>query len=592
MVRDGGMRMVGPNCMGLLNTDPAVNLNGTFAPVYPPRGNVAMSSQSGALGIALLDFAQRLDVGISSFVSVGNKADISGNDLLLHWEGDPATDVIVLYLESFGNPRRFSRIARRVGRKKPIVAVKSGRTHAGVRAAGSHTGALASSDVAAEALFRQTGVIRTNTLNGLFNVTSLLANQPVPAGPRVAIVTNAGGPGILAADAVAANGLELAEFSPELQGRLRAILSPEASVGNPVDMVASAGPDAYRRTIAEVMSSGEVDSLITIFIPTSTEGHEEVWDVIQDTAMANDEITTLAVFMSSNERRRKDDKLTLPTYTFPEGAAQALARVVRYGDWLKRQEGNLPFFEDVDSEAAATVIASAVDRFDAEGGWLEPEEVEAVLTAYGLTLPGSKVCETPEEATAFAESLGGTVALKAVGVVHKTDVGGVVLDLAPAEVAGAFTEMMESVPNITAVQVQEFIGEGHEVLIGMSEDPTFGPIIAFGMGGVYVELLKDVAFRIHPVTDLDVKDMISELKSAPLLDGYRGGPAGDKEAVEAALLRVGAMIEDHQEIMEMDLNPVKVLEPGKGLRTVDGRIRVRRMEAHYVPSRRDMTGVQ
>ena len=430
IVRKGGMRMVGPNCMGLLNTDPAVNLNGTFAPIYPPRGNVAMSSQSGALGIALLDFATRLDVGISSFVSVGNKADISGNDLLIHWEGDPATDVIVLYLESFGNPRRFSRIARRVGKTKPIVAVKSGRTHAGVRAAGSHTGALASSEVAVEALFRQAGVIRTNTLNGLFNVTSLLANQPIPAGPRVAIVTNAGGPGILAADAIASNHLQLAEFSPELQGRLRAILSPEASVSNPVDMVASAGPDAYRRTIAEVMESGECDSLIAIFIPTSTEGHEEVWDSIQDIALANTEITTLAVYMTSNERRRKGDKLTLPTFTFPEGAAQALARVVRYGEWLKRPEGNLPDFEDTDTDAAAATIAAALDRLGDEGGWLDPEEVETVLGAYGLTLPASMVAESAEAAAEFAESLGRNVVLKAVGVVHKTEVGGVVLDLA------------------------------------------------------------------------------------------------------------------------------------------------------------------
>ncbi len=592
LVRKGGMRMVGPNCMGLLNTDPAVNLNGTFAPVYPPRGNVGMSSQSGALGIALLDFAKRLDIGVSSFVSIGNKADVTGADLLLHWEGDPSTDVIVLYLESFGNPRRFSRIARRVARKKPIVAVKSGRTHAGRRAAGSHTGAMASSEVAVEALFRETGVIRTRTLNGLFNVTSLLANQPVPSGPRVAIVTNAGGPGILAADAIAANELDLVEFSSDLQVQLRSILSAEASITNPVDMVASAGADAYSRTIRAIMDSGECDSLITIYIPTTSEGHEEIWNSVQDAAVSNTAVTTLAVYMTAHRNRRVDDQLKLPTYTFPEEAAQALARAVRYGEWLRRPEGELPFFDDVDSRAAAATIDAALTRMGPEGGWLTPEEVERVLEAYGLTLPASKVAESADDAAAFAAELGRNVVLKAIGVVHKSDVGGVKLDIEPDDVATEFTAMMASVPGITGVLVQEYVGDGHEVIIGMSDDPSFGPIVAFGMGGVTVELMKDVSFRIHPITDVDAGEMMAELKSAPILDGYRGGAPGDVAATKEALLRVGAMIEDHPAIAEMDLNPVKVLEPGQGVRTVDARVRVAAANPYYIPSRHNMPGIR
>ncbi len=592
LVRRGGMRMVGPNCMGLLNTDPAVNLNGTFAPVYPPRGNVGMSSQSGALGIALLDFAQRLDIGVSSFVSIGNKADVTGADLLLHWEGDPSTDVIVLYLESFGNPRRFSRIARRVARQKPIVAVKSGRTHAGRRAAGSHTGAMASSEVAVDALFRETGIIRTRTLNGLFNVTSLLANQPIPAGPRIAIVTNAGGPGILAADAIAANDLTLVEFSHDLQDRLKSILSSGASVTNPVDMVASAGADEYSRTIRAIMDSGECDALITIYIPTTSEGHEEIWNSVQHAALSNEAVTTLAVYMTAQRNRRVDDQLKLPTFTFPEDAAQALARAVRYGEWLQKPEGEMPYFEDVNSAAAADVIQAALNRMGSDGGWLTPAEVEHVLEAYGLALPVSQVVQSAAEAEAFAVELDRSVVLKATGVVHKSDVGGVKLDIEPWDVAAEYEDMMASVPGITGVLVQEYVGAGHEVLIGMSDDPSFGPIVAFGMGGVNVELMKDVSFRIHPITDVDAREMMSELKSAPLLSGYRGGMPGDVEAVEDALLRVGAMVEDHPEIVEMDLNPVKVLEPGRGLRTVDARIRVAAAGAYYIPSRHNMPGIR
>ncbi|HEY7824262.1 MAG TPA: GNAT family N-acetyltransferase, partial [Acidimicrobiia bacterium] len=333
IVRESGVRMVGPNCMGLLNTSNAVRMDGTFAPVYPPAGNVAMSSQSGALGIAILDYATRNNIGISQFVSVGNKADVSGNDLIMAWEDDPQTDVITLYLESFGNPVKFSRIARRVGKKKPIIAVKSGRTSAGSRAASSHTGALASSDEAVNALFRQAGVIRVDTIEDLFDTASLLANQPVPAGNRVGIITNAGGPGILAADALEANGLHLPELSEELQSQIAARLPDEASTHNPVDLIASGGPLEFEHATTLLLESGEVDSVMVIYVPTTEGGAEGVARAMRQCQEKHEgRVTLLSVFMQAESVGEllvgAADHRTIPTYTFPEAGAHALARAV------------------------------------------------------------------------------------------------------------------------------------------------------------------------------------------------------------------------------------------------------------------------
>ena len=336
IVREAGMRLIGPNCMGLLNTDPAVSLDVTFAPVVPPQGNVGMSSQSGALGIAILDHARRLDIGISTFVSVGNKADVSANDLLLYWEGDPATDVVVLYMESFGHPRRFSRIARRIGRTKPIVAVKSGRT-LGERAASSHTGALASVEGAVSALFRQSGVIRTDTLAELFEVTSLLANQPLPKGRRVAVLTNAGGPAILAIDALESEGLEVPVFSAGLQERLAAGLAKEAALRNPVDMIASAGPEQYHSCLSALLASDEVDAVIVVFIPTTPGGLDAVQKAVAEVVAADgSEKTVLAVYMEADidtMPHHVAGAARIPIYPFPEPAARALARASRYAEW-------------------------------------------------------------------------------------------------------------------------------------------------------------------------------------------------------------------------------------------------------------------
>lgn len=593
IARDAGIRLIGPNCMGLLNTDPAVRLDVTFAPVFPPPGNVGMSSQSGALGIAILDHARRLDIGISTFVSVGNKADVSGNDLLLYWEGDPATDVIVLYMESFGHPRRFARIARRIARTKPIVAVKSGRTLGGARAASSHTGALASVEGAVRALFRQSGVIRTDTLEELFEVTSLLANQPLPKGRRVGVLTNAGGPAILAIDALESEGLTVPVLSDGLQQRISEGLAKEAAVRNPVDMIASAGPEQYRSVLRALLESDELDAVIVVFIPTTPGGLDAVQKAVAETVVGTAK-TVLAVYMEADidtTPHHAEGTKRIPIYPFPEPAARALARAVRYAEWRAHPLGEVVRFDDVDRDAARAAIDDGLKRLGDQGGWLEPEEAEAMLDAYRLRRAASRFAATREEAIAAATAIGGPVAVKVVApsVLHKTEVGGLALDVSgDAEVGAAFDRVTAVADDVTGALVQEFVAGGHEVLVGMSEDPSFGPLIAFGLGGVFVELIGDIAFRIHPLTDVDAAEMISEVKAAKLLDGYRGGDAGDVAALRDALLRVSAMIDDFPEIAEMDLNPVKVLPPGQGLRVVDMRMRVRPVPQRWLPSRKDI----
>jgi len=594
IVRDAGMRMVGPNCMGLLNTDPSVSLDGQFGPIVPRAGNVSMSSQSGALGLAILDYATELNLGISTFVSVGNKADVAGDDLLLFWEEDPNTDVILLYLESFGSPRRFSRIARRITKKKPIVAVKSGRTSAGARAASSHTGSLASLDVAVDALFRQAGVIRVSTLEELFDVTALLASQPVPQGDRVAVITNAGGPAILAVDALESQGLAVPELSLGLQAELRSFLSDEAAVANPIDMIAAAGPEQYRRAIETLLASDEVDALITLFIPASEEGVSETAIAIREAGEATaDDKTFLCVYMQSGgaPTELSSPDVGFPTFSFPERAAKALRKAATYAEWLVRPEGTSIEFDDIDPARARSVVDRAIEGADEEEIWLDPDSVDALLESYGMTIPKAQVVTTAEEAVAFGHGLRGPIVLKVISpsVVHKSDVGGVVLNVSGAdEITDAYSQVTGSVPDPEGVLVQEFVSGGHEVLIGMVEDATFGPLIVFGLGGVFVELIGDVAFRIHPLTDLDASEMISEVRSAKLLEGYRGGDPGDVDAVVNTLLRVSALIDDVPEIFEMDLNPVKVGTPGSGVRIVDARIKVRAATGTWIPSRTDL----
>lgn len=599
IVRESGMRMVGPNCMGLLNTSSAVRLNGTFAPVYPPAGNVAMSSQSGALGIAILDYARRANLGISQFVSVGNKADISGNDLIMAWEDDPQTDVITLYLESFGNPAKFSRLARRIGMTKPIVAVKSGRSAAGSRAATSHTGALASSEEAVTALFRQAGVIRVDTIEELFDVASLLANQPVPSGRRVGIVTNAGGPGILAADALEAYGLTIPELSAQLRQAISEGLPAEASTRNPIDLIASGGPAQFQQATTHLLNSVEVDSVMVIYVPTSPDGSTDVAAALRRCQDRYEgDVPLLSVFMQSENAAEtlvgKGGRRSIPTYTFPEDAAHALARASRHGEWRQRDPGT-ELVPDRDTvERLREIVDGALGRLGDDGGWLEAAEVQGCLEAIGLRTPGTRTARTLAEAKKAASEIGGPVVLKVMSdeALHKSDVGGVALDLqGDEEVARGFTQVTAAVSSHEGVLVQEYVPEGHEVLIGVAHDPNFGPLLVFGLGGVYVELLKDVSFRLHPITDVDAAEMITETRSHRLLTGYRNNPLGDVAALESALQRVSALVSAVPELVEMDLNPVKVLSPGEGVCVVDARMRLAPVPPSRLPAMRDLPQV-
>jgi acetyl coenzyme A synthetase (ADP forming)-like protein len=575
-VRAAGCRLVGPNCMGLLNTDPAVRLNATFSPVYPPAGSVAMSTQSGALGLAILDYARHLNIGISSFVSVGNKIDVSGNDLIQYWAEDPHTSVILLYLESFGNPKKFGEIARRVARLKPIAAVKAGRSSAGARAASSHTGALAATDTVVDALFRQAGVIRTGTLEELFDVATLLAHQPIPRGRRVAILTNAGGPGILAADACEANGLELVALNEHTRAELRSFLPESASVANPVDMLASAPPEHYRRALAALIRDEHVDSILTIFIPPLVTDPEAVAVAIAAEAAGAAGKPVAGVFMRSEGA--PPGLAPIPCFAFPESAAIALSRVTAYGEWRQKPIGAVPVLTDLRSHDARAIVDSVLQR---GGGWLTPNETQGLMAAVGVKTATSHMTKTADEAVAAASVIGFPVALKAIGpmILHKTERQAVRLDLRSEEAVhhAALDFQQRFTGELTGLFVQQMVAEGVEMLVGAVHDPTFGPLVVCGSGGVLVDLLADSAFRIHPLTTEDAAEMIDEIRGARLLRGYRGAPPADEAALRDVVLRVSALLSICPEVQELDLNPVKVL--ASGTCTIDARVRVERVVA-------------
>ena len=597
VVRAHGMRLVGPNCLGVVNTEPAVRLDATFAPVFPPPGKVAFSSQSGALGLAILETATQLNLGISHFVSIGNKADVSSNDLIEYWERDPGTAVILLYLESFGNPRRFTRIARRVARRKPIAIVKSGRTRAGMRAAMSHTGSLAGTDKAVDALCVQSGVIRTDTIEELFDVAMLVAHQPIPRGRRVGIVTNAGGPGIMASDACESHRLEVPELGGATLEGLRAFLPREAGIRNPVDMIASARPESFERAVHLVADDPGIDAVLVIYVPPIVTQPEEVAQAIVRGAEAAGHAAAargvpakpvLACFMGSHgvpDALRSLSESNVPSYTFPESAAIALARAADYGVWLAKPEGRIPALGEIDGSRADDAIAGALGRAAAGApAWLRPAEVRALLGARDPVGAEQAVATDADAAVAAARRIGFPVAVKLVSdaVTHKSEVGGVVLDVADESgVRAAFTGIAARLRtagqarDMQGVAVQAMVRDGIEAIVGVTHDPSFGPMLMFGLGGTQVELLKDVVFRLPPITDLDAAEMVRAPRGFPLLEGYRGGPAADIAALETLLLRVSQLVGDHPEIVEMDLNPIKALAPGRGCRVVDARVAVR-----------------
>jgi acetyl coenzyme A synthetase (ADP forming)-like protein len=593
LARRNGMRMIGPNCMGVLNTSPQVSMDATFAPFPPVPGRVGFASQSGGLGIALLARSAELGLGISTFVSLGNKADVSGNDLLQYWDEDPDTDVILLYLESFGNPRKFARLARRISRRKPIIAVKSGRSAAGARGTSSHTAALAAPDVAVDALFAQAGVIRVDTLEELFDTAAVVLHQPLPPGRRVAIVTNGGGPGILAADACVTAGLEVAELSDATQAALRTFASPDAGVANPIDLVASATAEVYTRTLDVLIGDPEVDALLVIFVPPLVTRAEDVAAAISTAAARAGDKPVVACFLGRHgtiELLEADDGdaadetgddaargrgRRVPTFAFPEAAAAALGRAAAHREWRSRPEGAIPDLPDARVDLARRMVTDRLARVPA-GEWLEPTTATGLLEAIGVPVARTVAARDADSAVAAATELGLPVALKAgaAGIVHKTERGAVRLGLADADaVRRAFGEMHARLGDeMGGAVLQRMVEPGVETIVGVTRDPSFGSLVLFGMGGVQAELLRDTVLRIVPLTDTDASEMVRAIRTAPLLFGFRGAPESDIAALEDVLLRVGLLAEHVPEIAELDCNPV-VVSP-EGATVVDVKIRI------------------
>lgn len=580
LVRSAGIRMIGPNCFGVFNTDPAVQLLGTFATTAARHGNVAIGTQSGALGVVIPEYLRQCNLGASTFASIGNKADVNENDLLGYWRDDPTAGVIVLYLESFRDPGEFLRLATEVSRRKPIVALKAARTRVGARAASSHTAALAGPDRAAEALLLQSGVLRVETLQELFEVTALLSNQPLPRGRNVAILTNAGGPGILCADALTGHGLLVPEFTFELQTALRSFLRPEAAVKNPVDLIGTIDAGEFRKCLELLMDSCEVDAVITIYVPREPGTSVNVARAIREvTAARGGAKTSLSVFMQTDGLPAElgDTTSRVPGYQYPEAAAGALALAVRYAEHRACPPGRIPEFPEIRTDACRAIVDKALSRAGPAGTWLESGDVQKLLETLGLPVPRWKLAKSADEAVVVAGNWKTPVVLKvnAPMVLHKTDVGGVVVNVTGDEaVRTAYRQVTLSVPDAKGALVQEFIPGGCETFMGVSRDQQFGHLIAFGCGGTAVELLDDIVCRLHPLTDIDAEEMIQGVRTAPLLKGYRGQPAADTAALKEALLRLSALLSITPEIAELDFNPVKVLRSGSGVSVLDGRIRI------------------
>jgi acetyl coenzyme A synthetase (ADP forming)-like protein len=579
VARGHGMRLVGPNCVGVLNTHPEVRMNATFSPVPAERGRVGFASQSGGVGIELLARAHALGLGISTFVSIGNKADVSTNDLLQYWADDPDTDVVLLYLESFGNPRKFARLARELSHRKPIIAMKSGRTPAGARGARSHTAALADLDVAVDEIFRATGVIRVDTLEEMFDTASLLVHQPIPRGRRAAIMSNGGGPGILAADACVAGGLEIAPLSDASQQQLRALTPAGASVQNPVDLIAAASADVYRESARVVLESGEVDALLVLYVTPQVTQPEDVETAVVDIAAESGDIPVIACFLGLPRRLAPlavaSRSAFVPVFEYPESAAGALARAVRLGEWRRRRRGSSPT-PTVDHVRAQQRIAAELTRH-AEGGWVAHDVANAILTDYGIPVLATVHATTAELAVAAAEELGYPVALKAASptLIHKSDAGGVALDLATADaVHAAFERMQEALGDevMGGAVVQPMITPGVELLAGITHDPQFGPLMVFGAGGTAAELQRDTVLRIPPLTDVDIDEMLHGLRTSPLLFGYRNAPPTDISTLADVLGRLGRLADDLPEIADLDCNPL-VASP-TGVVALDVKLRI------------------
>lgn len=577
VARERGVRLVGPNCTGILGGVGDGRFNATFSRTLPAAGGAFLLSQSGAVGLAVLDAADARGLGIGAFVSIGNTADVSTNDLLHYWEDESAAEVILLYLESIPDPATFLRIAQRIGRRVPIVAVKAGRTVAGRRGAASHTAALSGGDVGVDALLRQAGVIRAGSIEEMLDVATVLSFTRQYRGRRTAIVTNGGGPGILAADACEANGLEVPELSAPTAARLRSLLAPEASVANPVDMIASATAAQYGEVTRILGAEPDVDAVMVLFnTPLLTRSVDVAEELIAARAALADDVALVGVFMNREGPPATLHAVGIPRFTAPENAARALARAIAWDERRRRPEGNVPR-PAFDIEHTRNIVNAAASTTD---GWLDTVTVAALLETCGIASVRSRLVSTPEEAEQALVAFGGTVVVKAAAAIHKSDVGGVRTGITTGADAAAAVHAIRSALTEAGLPdaareflVQEQVGSGLEMIAGVNRDPLVGPLVVVGRGGTAVEVLNDVAVRVAPLTDHDVDEMLKSLRSYPLLTGYRGAAALDVAALRDILHRISTLVTEIPEIAEIDLNPIFLLE--QGVAVADARIRRR-----------------
>ena len=585
-VREYGMRCVGPNCLGVVNTHPEIRLDGCFAETLPERGHIGFVSQSGALGGGILNILKDLNLGFAQFISIGNQADINAESALEYWENEEDVEQILLYMESIANPSNFRKLASRISKKKPILALKAGRSAAGASAASSHTGSLAGADKAANALLSQSGVIREYSLKDLFATAKVFANCPIPKGDRVAIITNSGGPGIMATDAVSEYGMQMAQITDETKDKLRSFLPAAASVKNPIDMIASAPIEHYKETLKTVIADENVDMIMVIYLPFLGLKDIDVAKAVMEIKAEYPEKPVVGVFMTTNDFFSKISELevNMPFFMYAEEAADGFNRLNQQRLWMEQPEGKIPCY-DVDRNKVESIIKGSI----AEGrDQLTTLESIDVLQAYGIRACKYGLATNEEEVAELGNSIGYPVVMKMTSKTtsHKTDVGGVRVNIQSeeqlrAEYKDLIAKLTEKglLEGLEGVIIQEMVKGNREMVCGIATDPQYGPMMMFGLGGVFVEALKDVTFRIAPLTDLDAKSMIKSVKAYKLLQGARGTTPAQMDQIEETLLRLSQLVNDYKFIDELDINPLLISEKtGEGI-AVDGRIKVRMSEA-------------
>ena len=585
-VKEYGMRCVGPNCLGVVNTHPEIRLDGCFAETLPERGNIGFVSQSGALGGGILNILKDLNLGFSQFISIGNQADVNAETALEYWENEEDVEQILLYMESIQNPANFRKLATRISKKKPVLALKAGRSAAGASAASSHTGSLAGADKAANALLAQSGVIREYSLKNLFSTAKVFANCPIPKGNRVAIITNSGGPGIMATDAICENGMEMAPITEETKAKLRSFLPAAASVKNPIDMIASAPIEHYTQTLETVIADENVDMIMVIYLPFLGLKDIDVAKALMEIKAKNPQKPIIGVFMTKSDffTSISEMDVNMPFFMYAEEAAEGFLRLDQQRKWIERPEGKIPTY-NVDYDKAKSIIAQSINEGRDQ---LTTRESIDVLEAYGIRVCKSGFATTEDEAVAIANSIDYPVVMKMTSKTtsHKTDVGGVRVNIqSEAQLRAEYQDLIAKlterglIDGLEGVIIQEMVKGNREMVCGIATDPQYGPMMMFGLGGVFIEVMKDVTFRIAPLTDIDAKEMIKSVKAYKLLEGARGTKPAQMEQIEETLLRLSQLVNDFKFIDELDINPLLISEKtGEGI-AVDGRIKVRMSEA-------------